>query len=287
MVLYECKFCNFNSKIKTHYTRHLNTKKHGHNSNPKYNFEEELLLMNQNEPIMNQNEPAMNQNEPAMNHCEKKKVKKFSCYHCEEKFYTHPSKRRHELHRCKHNPDIIELLFKEKNKQIIKIKKEKEKLEKKVDKLTDKIGNTTNIQNNIKINSYGNEDISHITDAFKTSLLNGPYGAIPKMIKAIHFNDNKPENKNVIMPNLNKNILKVKNDDKWVHKNKDMILFDMIDSKYLMLDEHYDLIINGQNISKYIKTNYAKFRAKYDEGDKELISDLKNDCELVIMDNRE
>ena len=100
------------------------------------------------------------------------------------------------------------------------LKKDKKKLEKRVEKLTDRIGNTTNIQtnttntntntNNIKINSYGQEDLSHITDAFKTSLLSGPYGAIPKLIEAIHFNNNKPENKNVILPNLNKNILKIK-----------------------------------------------------------------------------
>ena len=28
MLLYECKICNFNSKIKSHYLNHLNTKKH-------------------------------------------------------------------------------------------------------------------------------------------------------------------------------------------------------------------------------------------------------------------
>ena len=33
MVMYECKSCNFISKIKTHYTRHLKTKKHGNNLN--------------------------------------------------------------------------------------------------------------------------------------------------------------------------------------------------------------------------------------------------------------
>ena len=28
MVVYECKLCNFSSKIKTHFNRHLKTKKH-------------------------------------------------------------------------------------------------------------------------------------------------------------------------------------------------------------------------------------------------------------------
>ena len=60
----------------------------------------------------------------------------------------------------------------------------------------EKVGDTTNIQNNtIILNNYGSEDLSHITDKLKTELLNIPYCAIPKMIEAIHFNDEKPENK--------------------------------------------------------------------------------------------
>ncbi len=159
-------------------------------------------------------------------------------------------------------------------------------LGKKVEKLTNKIGNTinmTNMQNsnntnNITINSYGKEDLSYITDAFKTEMLKIPYGAIPEMVKAIHFNDDKPENNN---------ILKVKNDEGWTHKNKDLILYDMIDSKYLMLDEHFNLVINGEKLSNHNKSNYMKFRNKYDDGNKDLMSELKDECTLVMMDKRE
>ena len=66
-----------------------------------------------------------------------------------------------------------------------------------------------NIQNNIILNSYGKGDLSHITDALKTELLSIPYGAIPKMIEAIHFNDEKPENKNILLPNKKDNLVKV------------------------------------------------------------------------------
>ena len=31
MPIYECKECNYQTKIKTHYIRHLNTKKHQNN----------------------------------------------------------------------------------------------------------------------------------------------------------------------------------------------------------------------------------------------------------------
>ena len=276
MVLYCCKHCNFSSKLIGNYKKHLNTKKHARNINPNYSIEGEMALKTQKDPKKTQKDPEKTQKDP------KRPSKKFICIYCNELFSTYAHKRRHELHRCKLMPEV-EKKIKEKDKIIAK-------LEKRVDKLTDRIGNTTNIQNNntnnIKINSYGDEDLSHITDAFKTSLLSGPYVAIPKMIEAIHFNDDKPENMNVLQPNLNKNILKIKKGEKWVHKNKDMILLDLIDCNYLRLDDHFNLIVNGEKLSKFTKDIYKKFRDKYDDGDKDLISNIKGECDLIILDNK-
>ena len=55
-----------------------------------------------------------------------------------------------------------------------------------MEKLLEKVGNTTiNQTNNIQLNSYGKEDLSHITDNLKNDLLKIPYFfwqriAIPK-----------------------------------------------------------------------------------------------------------
>jgi len=280
MPRYVCQLCNFSSKIKTHFRRHLNTAKH-----KKALIADEA--MTQNDPQMTQNDPQMTQNDPVK--------KKYKCHHCGELFSTIPHKRRHELHRCKKSPYVKENVSKELKNKVAILKKEKQiqsktikQLEKKVDNLTDKIGDTTNIQNNnIVINSYGKEDVSYITDAFKTELLKIPYGAIPEMFKEIHFNDSKPENMNIMYPNINKNILKIKNENGWSHKNKDLILYDMIDSKYLMLDDHFTLVVNGEKLSNHNKSNYVKFRDKYDNGDKGLLNELKDECTLVMLDNRE
>jgi len=292
MVLYSCKYCNFTSKLKTDYKRHLKTKKHERNINPDYNIEEEMTLKTPKDPKKTPKDPKKTPKDPKKT----PKIKTFSCIYCDELFTTFAHKRRHELHKCKELP-IKDMTILELKKDKENLKKDKKKLEKRVEKLTDRIGNTTNIQtnttntntntNNIKINSYGQEDLSHITDAFKTSLLSGPYGAIPKLIEAIHFNNNKPENKNVILPNLNKNILKIKKGEKWVHKNKEFILLDLIDSKYLMLDDHFNLIVNGEILSKFTKDIYSKFRDKYDDGDKGLMSEIKENCNLIMMDHKE
>ena len=85
----------------------------------------------------------------------------------------------------------------------------------------------------------------------------------------------------------NKNILKIKKGEKWIHKNKDMILLDLIDSKYVMLDDHFNLIINGEKLNKFTKDIYTKFRDKYDDGDKGLMSEIKENCNLMMMDHKE
>ena len=294
MVLYECKLCNYSTKLKTDYKRHLNTKKHAINENLLSENKNKMTPMNQNEPKMNQNEPAMNQNEPAMNQL----ITKFRCIYCEKNFNTQASKRRHELHRCTENPNFIEKVIdikdstikkleKEKKDILLNAEKEKKILYKQIEKLLNKVGNTTIHQTqNINLNSYGKEDISHISESMKTHFLKIPYGAIPKMIEAIHFNDKKPENMNIMIPNKNNNMIKVFKDDKWVYKDKNETLLDLVDKKYYIMDDHYEFLQADNNLDYDIQTTFSTFKQYYDDGDKELIEKLKKDCEMVILNNK-
>ena len=47
---------------------------------------------------------------------------------------------------------------------------------------------------------------------------------IPKLIEAVHFNDKKPENKNILLPNKKDKLIKVYKDNKWHYKTKDETL---------------------------------------------------------------
>ena len=278
MPVYQCKACMFFTQLKTDYKRHLKTKKHIRNS--------EIFVMpmvlNQNEPQMNQNEPQMNQNEPAMNHHEKK----YNCRYCDSSFNTLPSKRRHELHRCTENYELSSYKELYKNAQ-----KEKREYKKQISILLNKVGNVTNntitnTSNNIQLNSYGNEDLSHITDTMKNKMLKIPYAMIPKMIEAVHFNDQKPENKNIILSNKKENKMKIFSGNKWIYKSKDDTINDLIDGKYFILDSHYDNIVDNLCKMNIDPKKYEDFRYKYDDQDKELIEKIKTDSELVLLNNR-
>ena len=201
MVNYECKLCNYKTKLRGDYNKHLKTKKHQRKMLEENVCSEIIedkkgineIQMSQNEPQMSQNEPQMSQNNSEIN-----------CDYCNKQFSTLANKRKHELHRCKEAKEESSIIIKEKQWG-----KEKKILYKQINALIKKAGNTTTQlnqnQNNINLNSYGKEDLSHITNSFKTQLIKGPFGMIPKMIEAVHFNDEKPENQNICYPNKKKN----------------------------------------------------------------------------------
>ena len=162
---------------------------------------------------------------------------------------------------------------------------EKKEFRKNIKLLLKKVGNTTiNNTQNIQLNNYGNEDLSHITDTLKTQLIKMPFGMIPKMIEEVHFNDSKPENKNILLTNKNDNKLKIFTGNKWVYKNKNETINDLVDGKYFILDNHYNSICDSLN--KFNKNNYTKFSSIYDIRDNKILEQLKNDCELILLNNR-
>jgi hypothetical protein len=280
MVLYKCDCCNYSSKIKTHYNRHLKTKKHITNSN------ESLISMvkSQKEPEKSQKEPEKSQKEPEKSHQNLENINKYYCEFCFEVFTTFANKRRHELHRCKENNYIIK-------SKINTLEKDKKELQKTIHKLIDKAGNTTinhiqsnqNNQQNIKLNNYGSEDLSHITDFFKTNLLGLPHSMIPKMIEAVHFNTDKPENKNILLPNKKENKVKIFSGDKWVYKDKNQTLNDLIDGKYFIMDTHYESVCNKSNKNLNL---YKRFQELFDERNKLLLDTQKKECEILLLNNR-
>jgi len=299
MPLYKCEYCKLSSKFKGDYTRHEKSKKHRNKLIEIGMIPKETDHKNTNEHKKHTNEHKMNTNEHSegtqMNTNEHKmNTKIHNCIFCDKLFNTNASKRRHEIHYCKKNPNFIDKLMDDKNSKIKKLErdketlqKEKEELYKQVSTLLEKVGDTTNIQNNtIILNNFGNEDLSHITDTLKTELLKIPYGAIPKMIEAVHFNDKKPENKNIMLPNKKENLLKVFQDNKWVYRDKSEAISDLVDSKYIMIDEHFEKLENTTQINAQVETSYKKFRKYYDDGDEDMIDRIKKDCELVLLNNR-
>jgi hypothetical protein len=290
MKSFECNICNFLTNLKANYNRHLNTKKHCNNIRE---YEDTLQKKNKFLPQMTTNCGKLTTND---HNCGQKKNKKnnfddsnygnklFVCDNCNKHLSTKGHLKRHQLNYCpklkKNNENTILIDLLEEQKKLFE--QERKHLYKQIESLIDKVGDTTinNTQtNNIQLNSYGNEDLSHITDSIKNKLIKMPYGMIPKLIEYVHFSENKPENKNIALTNKNDNKVKIFSNNKWIYKNKEETINDLMDGKYFILDSYYDN--NNESVN-----NYDKFRKFYDESDKMLVDTLKKECELVLLNNR-
>jgi hypothetical protein len=297
---HNCELCNYNTNLLGNFKQHLKTNKHRAKLNNGENNYNNLDANIPKHPKTSNKHPKNIQKHPITSNKHPLNIqKKYNCEHCNFEFTLYANMRRHTLHRCKDNPEFINKIIQSKNNQIKKMENEKKEwtnekkeLYKKIDELISKVGNNNtnnNIQtqnnNNIIINNYGNEDIDHLTDKIKDALIKIPYGAIPKLIESVHFNDEIPKNKNIIFPNKNENLLKIYHGGKWVYKNKNEMITDLIDSKYMIMDSHYDDTKNS--ISNKVQKSYEKFQKYYDEGDENVTKQLKTQCGLILLNHRE
>lgn len=281
MPTYSCDLCNYSTKIKTHFNRHINTPKH------KKKYLNSKLLDTPSPTPLQKTEVNYKPNEIIT---ETIIEQQFECNLCGRILSTIGHLKRHKRSFCpqlkqKKENIIFKDLLEEQKQQFAD---ERANLYKQIEKLLDKVGNTTNIQSNIKntinLNNYGNENMSHITDSLKTELVKIPYVMIPKLIEAVHFNDKHPENKNIALTNSRDNKIKIYSDNKWIYQDKEETINNLVDAKYYILDTHFEEV--NDSLENNYKTNFVKFKEYLTKEDKEFVTKLKKECELVLLNNR-
>ena len=315
---YVCQRCGFETKSKRNMNRHLNRK---HICQPKLqdikiseiarkyaiameeNIENEKI--SQNIPKISHFDPLLSQNDhfyPKISHSKIKKYNKspkittegrYKCHYCSRNYKNKYHCNRH-IKKCKHNPNNTE---DDLQKHIEELQNEKKEMKKQIDLLINHVNcvktsttnntthnNTTNyIQQNIVISSFGNEKIGYIKKRFLDKLIKAPFGAIPKLIKAIHFHPEHPENHNVRITNKKQRFADVCHNNKWVLADKKKVINDMIDKGFDIMDEHHEE--NNDQYDNIRKRRYSKFKDMYEDNDKNLKKRLEQDIEIEILNN--
>lgn len=228
------------------------------------------------------------------------------CEYCYLEFTRSDNLNRHQKSRC------IEKKKYDKKKEeerlmIIKLEDEKNQMSEQINELIKKVGttihNTLNndnsvndnsvnndntvsnkVSNTIKINNFGEENLSMLSDKFMKNMIQLPFTAIPKKIKRIHFNDKYPENKNIRLLNKKDNKLQVLKNNKWTYVKKKETIQQLIDDKNYILDDFYEN--NKDQFDKKFQKRFEKFRDKVDDFDKNLLREMYDDIELILFNNK-
>jgi hypothetical protein len=248
----------------------------------------------------------------------------YKCKYCNNIYKHKQSKFKHEQ-KCKNKTDlsiVIEennLLKQElseiKNQLAIFVNKQAKVHPKTLQKInnqlvnTNNINNTTNNMTNNIINNnnttnnitikFGSENLANIlSDKEMQTILSKCRKSIEESIKKVHFNDNRPEFKNVLITNLQNNIGYIFNGKKFEAQTKDSILNELLNKHFENIKEYIeeDNIENKDNkdiLSKYINNrNFQKFLKEMNGIEKH--TDLKNykeyklnEIKLLLYNNSE
>lgn len=316
MTEYICYCCEYSTKIRTHYQRHLATKKHiknAHQENEKGINKSLYTAQNPQKPaeipkkgINSHNFPAETRTKPAEKSTNQKYTFSYSCEYCNQTFTRLDTKTRHQNKFCKAKKQK-DLEDEENQKEIAQLKNQ-------IDRLIDKVGNktqhitnidsinnsqttyntennikdntitnTTTTNNNLNLNVFGKENMEMVTDEIKKEMIKGPFKMMPKLLEMIYFNKDHPENHTMKLVNKNKEVMKIHDKDGWKLVDKKDTIDYVLEDKNYAIDSYFEE--NEADFSKFVKKIYNNFRRLFDNRDKELWKQIKRDVDLLLWNN--
>ena len=168
-----------------------------------------------------------------------------SCQYCYKTFTRNYNKNLHETS-CSKNPNSkIIKQCKEKDNKIQILEEEIQKL--KLAATTNNNCNVTNINGNINnntqniiINNFGNEDISHVTKKQILRALRMNKECPVELVKLIHFNNDKPENHNIYKPNFKDKYVKYYENNIWKIGDLMKVVTELYLSKMDIAEEKFE-----------------------------------------------
>ena len=252
-MIYNCEFCNYSTKIKTHFNRHLNTRKHKiniykygdicKNGVKSSNFTHNLTTKN-TKNIPKFDHFFLKENDIEKNSDYKQNNKKFKCLFCEKSFSRIDSLNRHIKNSCKVKRKYdLNLSMVQGKTTLDMVKNVDNKIINNNTNINNGTVNTDNSQNytnNITVNNFGEENMEMITKSFLKKSIIYPLRGLTKMIEKIHFNEKYPENKNVRMLNKKDNKLQIIDKGKWKYVDKDETIRRLVDEKNSSMGDFYE-----------------------------------------------
>lgn len=98
--------------------------------------------------------------------------------------------------------------------------------------------NFNNININIQLNNFGQENTSYLTPEFLTYCIMNPKKGISSLIESIHYNRDYPENHNIRYKSFKDNVFEKFIDTRWTMCDASNTLDELIKKGYRILESH-------------------------------------------------
>ncbi len=282
---YHCVCCNYLTNRNNDFQKHLKTNKHLAKSNVS------KMYPNATKCIQNVSKMYPKSQDDKISHL-------FKCKYCGKGYKYSQGLSKHVKYSCKENKDedmkeLARLMNEIKEQNELK-DKEISILHKQIDKLTNKlqitnINNNTqnntlnNIQNNfhIKLLNHNQSDYSHLSDKDYIYCMKQNNFCVKQLIEKVHFNDIKPENKNIYISNIKSNYIMLYKNDKWQIVNRKEQIDNLYEYNEFVLEEWYE---NYKDKNVEMVRSFERY-LKYKEDD-EAINHIKQDILFMLYNNR-
>jgi hypothetical protein len=144
------------------------------------------------------------------------------------------------------------------------------------------IDNQTNNNITININAFGNENTDYLDDKTIIQCIERVYKSIPTLLEKIHFHPEHPENHNIKITNKKLPYACIMGQNKkWKTVHRKDAIETMVANGYNILDDKYTE--NKESVSDKKQERFEEFQGKFENEDKELHRQLKQEVELIVL----
>jgi len=276
---FTCGCCNYTTKFKSNYSKHMFTDKH------LLNYKKTHVTKSEKIPVVKVSKVSQ---KLAKVRIELAKVsQKYLCKYCEKEYNHKSSLSKHIKYSCTKNKDedlkelvrLMNLQLESEREHRKEVQKQVETQAKQIEKLMGKLeihgSFNNNTINNYTLLAYRDTDVAHLTHEDYRSCYKQVNHCVKHLIEKVHFNPSKPENMNIYISNMKDKYLMVYDGNNWNLANKHEEMDRLYEEKEMMLEEWLD-----SNPDPILKEKFMKY-LNNKESD-ECINHIKEEVKLLL-----
>jgi hypothetical protein len=179
-----------------------------------------------------------------------------------------------------------------KDLEIAKLKEELDKYKhnKNINNINNNNNNTYNItinnNENIQINSFGKEDLSHITEDDYKKFISKCKDGLIDYIDKVYFSDINPSNRNLYLSSMKSKYMTIFDKSKWNLVLKKETLDKIVSSKNRDLNNKCDKFAESGELDEDYIDCYKQFRRDYIDDNNNLEEYLREAVGLLLFNNK-